>query len=113
MECHQLHIVAGAVATLYQQVIVGAPQDHRNRAAPGQQRFVWFKCVPGFSVPITSGPGTQAYGVPYSCLYTLAFRRIAWTYSRVSVKGIDSTNSCGSRYFPWASHSSTRSDPAL
>ena len=57
--------------------------------------------------------GTSGYGVPYSCLYTLALRKIAWTYSRVSVKGIDSTNSCGSRYFPWPSHSSTRSDPAL
>jgi len=33
------------------------------------------------------------YGVPYNCRYTLAFRMIACTYSRVSVNGIDSTNS--------------------
>jgi hypothetical protein len=54
-----------------------------------------------------------SYGVPYNCLYTLAFRKMACTYSRVSVKGIDSTNSSGSRYLPLFSHSSTRSEPAL
>src|SRR5215510_410045 len=55
----------------------------------------------------------RGYGVPYSCRYTLALRRMACTYSRVSVNGIDSTNSCGSRYFPAANQSSTRSEPAL
>src|SRR5262249_43803320 len=55
----------------------------------------------------------RGYGVPYSCRYTLALRRMACTYSRVSVNGIDSTNSCGSRYLPAANQSSTRSEPAL
>ncbi len=53
------------------------------------------------------------YGAPYSCRYTLALRKMACTYSRVSVNGMDSTNSCGSRYFPCPSQSSTRFDPAL
>ena len=42
----------------------------------------------------------KSYGAPYSCRYTLAFRMMACTYSRVSVNGIDSTNSAASRYLP-------------
>jgi hypothetical protein len=49
------------------------------------------------------------YGAPYSCRYTFVFRRMACTYSRVSVKGMDSTNSCGSRYLSCPSQSPTRS----
>ena len=37
------------------------------------------------------------YGNLYTCLYTSALRTMACTYSRVSVKGIDSTNSSISR----------------
>lgn len=49
----------------------------------------------------------------YSFRYTVAFRMMACTYSRVSVNGIDSTNSLASRNFPSASQFSTRSEPAL
>ena len=42
----------------------------------------------------------NSYGVPYNCRYRLAFRMMACTYSLVSVNGIDSTNSCTSRYLP-------------
>ncbi len=55
----------------------------------------------------------NSYGVPYNCRYTLALRMMACTYSRVSVNGIDSTNSAASRYLPCPIHSSTRSEPAL
>ena len=62
---------------------------------------------------LRSGMTKRLYGAPYNCLYTLALRRMACTYSRVSVNGMDSTNSCGSRYFPCPSQSSTRFVPAL
>ena len=58
-------------------------------------------------------PRAVSYGVPYTRLYTSALRTMACTYSRVSVNGVDSTNSSTSRKLPDARQSSTRSAPAL
>ena len=37
--CH-LEVIGGAIAALYQQLVIGAPRDHRDAAVPGQQCFV-------------------------------------------------------------------------
>ena len=41
-----LKVVGGAVAALYQQLVITTPRYHRYTATPRQQSFVWLKCVP-------------------------------------------------------------------
>jgi hypothetical protein len=57
---YELQAVTGAVAALYQQLIVGAPRDNRNTAVPGQQRLVWLKCVLSLCPAGIGNPSTRA-----------------------------------------------------
>ena len=97
----------------------GRQEVTSRRAYPRIQSGVgYWQPFPATSAPEASWQFRKHFsaacqGAPYSNRYTFALRRIACTYSRVSVNGMDSTNSCGSRYFPCPSQSPTRSEPAL